>query len=147
MMDLGTLAADDNSEAFSINSRDAIVGSSWSSSAGNASGVLWENNGRIVDLNTLVLPGTTMTVTEGLVINDRREIGCLGVDPGDTVEHACLLIPCDENHTDVEGCQEGTEKVSAVPQVRDVLSWTQRRSPPSLTNRFHFPGHATGPRN
>ena len=44
-----------------------------------------------------------MFVTSALLINDGEEIGCLRVlSNGD--EHACVLIPCDENHAGVEGC-------------------------------------------
>jgi probable HAF family extracellular repeat protein len=104
MTDLGTVGTDLDSEGSSINSQGQIAGTSFTFGVGDLHGFLWENGGPIVDLNTLIVAGTSMTVTAGLLINDRGEIGCLGKDPVDTVEHACELIPCDENHPGIEGC-------------------------------------------
>jgi hypothetical protein len=67
-------------------------------------GVLWENGEPIVDLNTLVLPGTSMHVIAGMLINDRGEIACTGKTVAVPEEHPCMLIPCDENHHGIEGC-------------------------------------------
>jgi hypothetical protein len=44
-----------------------------------------------------------LTLTAGISINDRGEITAQGLlANGD--QHAVLLIPCDENHPGVEGC-------------------------------------------
>jgi probable HAF family extracellular repeat protein len=104
MTDLGTVGTDPDSGPGSINSHGQVAGTSFSFAEGDLHGFLWENGGPLVDLNTLVLPGTRMTVTSALLINDRGDIGCLGLDPGDSMGHACLLIPCDENHADIDGC-------------------------------------------
>jgi probable HAF family extracellular repeat protein len=102
MTDLGTYGYPD-SESASINTQGQIVGSSFVFN-GPSRGLIWENGALPADLNTLVSPGTIMSVTAALLINDSGDIGCLGLDPGDTEEHACLLIPCDENHPGIEGC-------------------------------------------
>jgi uncharacterized membrane protein len=115
---LVTIPGDDFSHAISINSQEQIVGTSCCGSIpGGVTGILWENNEQGVDLNTLVIPGTTMLVTEALIINDGGEIGCLGLDGG-MVERACVLIPCDENHAGVEGCEFDTVDTETVAQVR-----------------------------
>jgi len=103
MTDLGTLGTDPASEAGSINSQGQIVGGTFIFGGLDLHGWLWENGGPIVDLEKLVLPGSGLTVFGGNLINDRGEIAGRGRLPnGD--EHAILLIPCDENHADVEGC-------------------------------------------
>ena len=102
MIDLGTLGNDSSSEAGSINSHGQIVGGDFVLGGADLHGWLWEHGGPIVDLNRLILPGSGLTVGGGY-INDRGEIAGGGRLPnGDT--HAVLLIPCDENHPDIEGC-------------------------------------------
>ena len=49
----------------------------------------------MVDLNTLIPPGSATTLTEATLINDRGEIAGNGV-LADGDQHAFLLIPCDE---------------------------------------------------
>ena len=47
--------------------------------------------------------------------NDREEITALGKLPnGDT--HAFLLIPCDENHSDGEGCEDAAGSTTVAIQ-------------------------------
>lgn len=71
---------------------------------------LWENGGPIVDLNTLIPPGSSLQLTYAVGINDAGEIVGFGVPSGvppedyETQGHAYVLIPCDENHPGVEGC-------------------------------------------
>jgi hypothetical protein len=111
-------------------------------------GILWENGERGADLNTLLLPGTTTLVTEALIINDGGEIGCLGLD-GELVERACVLIPCDERHPGIEGCDyslvDASTAAAAAPAPRTVPSGTQRPPQSRRTNRYPFPGR--GPTN
>jgi hypothetical protein len=57
----------------------------------------------MVDLNTLIPPGSGIDLGGAVSINDRGEINGEGVLPNGDV-HAFLLIPCDENHRDIEGC-------------------------------------------
>jgi probable HAF family extracellular repeat protein len=118
MTDLGTIGTDPDSESTSINSLGQVVGASFSLAQGvDLHGFLREHGGPLVDLNTLVLPGTTMFVTSALVINDGGEIGCLGaLSNGDG--HACVLIPCDENHPGVEGCDYALVDAATAAQVR-----------------------------
>ena len=100
--DLGSLGSDPCSRAISINSSGQIVGFSAAvCGAFPTHGLLWEDGGRAVDLNTLV--DTDMALLFPLYINERGEIAGNGVLPnGDT--HAFVLIPCDESHPGGDGC-------------------------------------------
>lgn len=57
----------------------------------------------MADLNTLIPPDSSMHLSWAVYINDRGEITGYGVLPNGDV-HTFLLIPCEENHADVEGC-------------------------------------------
>jgi probable HAF family extracellular repeat protein len=103
MTDLGTVANDACSVALSINSRSQIVGFGSANCSHEDHGFLSENGGPTVDLSTLVLPGSAVSFEWALFINDRGEIAGFGKLPnGD--EHAVVLLPCDEDHADLEGC-------------------------------------------
>ena len=91
MTDLGTVNGSTCSTANSINARGQVVGSSGICGVGGFA-FLSESGQPVVDLSTLVLPGSNITVTDAAYINDRGEIAGSGVLPnGDT--HAVLLIP------------------------------------------------------
>ena len=115
-IDLGTLPGDCSSEAVSINSQGQIVGNSSPDCSQDGAAVLWENGGAPVNLNTLVPPGSEFNVVFTVNINDRGEIAGDGVLPNGDV-HAVLLIPCDENHADVEGCDFDTVDAATAAQV------------------------------
>ena len=107
--DLGTLEGDTDSLAMSINSKAQVVGtSSIPGTIAHSHAFLWEE-GSIVDLNDLI-PSSGFRLLFGLFINDSGEIAGIGFPPGceasDPIAcgHSYLLIPCDENHPDIEGC-------------------------------------------
>lgn len=103
MNDLGTVAGDACSFATSINSLGQIVGGGSADCFNEDHAFLSENGGPVIDLNTLALPGSDVTLIEAIFINDRGEIAGRGkLSNGD--EHALLLIPCDGNHPLVPGC-------------------------------------------
>ena len=139
MTDLGTIDTDPESEALSINSQGQIVGGTFNPGA-DLRGWLWENGGPMVDLETLVLPGSGLTVNGTTVINDRGEIAGGGRLPnGDT--HAILLIPCDENHPDVAGCDYSlVEEPAQSSTPRHVTDEGQRPPQSRRNNRYHIPG-------
>jgi probable HAF family extracellular repeat protein len=115
MTDLGTVAGDPCSFASNINSRGQVVGGSQSPDGAGGCindfvhAALWENGEPGIDLNTLIPPGSDLQLTVVDWINDRGEIVGRGHDPscpfGDSCDgHAYVLIPCDENHPGIAGC-------------------------------------------
>jgi probable HAF family extracellular repeat protein len=100
--DLGGLPESPSSGATFINSRSQVVGLSSPCDGSSMSAFLWED-GSMVDLNTLVSPNTPFILFSASFIDDRGQIAAFGaLANGDW--HAVLLIPCDENHPGVEGC-------------------------------------------
>ena len=81
----------------------------------------------MVDLNALISSGSSLQLADAEDINERGEIAGIGVPPGVPVAnyitegHGFLLIPCDENHGGIEGCdyslveQSATATGSAMP--------------------------------
>lgn len=58
----------------------------------------------MVDLNQLVMPGSGATVVTATFISDRGEIAGTARVPNDAHPVPVLLIPCDDFHPDVAGC-------------------------------------------
>jgi probable HAF family extracellular repeat protein len=148
--DLGTI--DPCSVAVSINSQDQIVGQSDNCDGIPRHAFLWEKGGPMIDLNSLVRPGSDLTLLLAASVNDRGEIaGRATTSSGD--DHAFLLIPCDENHPNIEGCDYSLVEASAVSSALVAVRPTQRAASDRLSsaglwrhnNRFHFP--TTGPHN
>jgi len=143
--DLGSIGTDPCSRAISINAGGQIVGFTVAVCGTVPSrGFLWENGGPAIDLNTLV--NTDMALLYPLYINERGEIAGNGVlTNGDT--HPFLLIPCDENHQGVQGCDYSMVDESAAPFVRPRLRPASGDMPLPVrshrNNRLRFPtfGH------
>ena len=144
MRDLGTVDGISNSAANFINSKTQIVGFSFACDFSADTAFLWEK-GSIVDLNTLVSPNSQFYLYWAGFIDDRGEIGAFGALPnGDS--HAVLLVPCDENQANTEGCEGHTEDATEVqgetnrrPNVvlpENVRLMLQRRMGPI----HHLPG-------
>jgi probable HAF family extracellular repeat protein len=101
--DLGTQDGDPCSYALGINSSGAIVGGS-SDCSTFLHAFLIPNGGAMIDLNTLIPPGSSLTLTQATSINDRGEIAGMGVPAGCTPQdagtcgHAYLLIPEGDEH-------------------------------------------------
>jgi probable HAF family extracellular repeat protein len=104
MTNLGTQDGDPCSHALSINSGEQVVGGS-SDCSTFLHAFLSEDGGPMIDLNSFVPPGSNLTLTVATLINDVGEIAVQGVLPnGDT--RAVLLIPCEVDHSDDEGCED-----------------------------------------
>jgi probable HAF family extracellular repeat protein len=155
--DLGTVGSDLCSGSLGVNSKGQVVGFSSVDCAVNSHAFLWED-GQITDLNIFNHPGSGLQQLElAYNINDRGEIDGLGVppgvNPGDvfTLGHVFVLIPCDENHPRVEGCDYSlVDAPAAVTQTSPAVRNTSRTLPQSLMrgmNPHHFPGRAFGSRN
>lgn len=89
--DLGTLPGDVYSEAFGINERRQVVGLSCDA-GNNCRAFLWQD-GVMKDLNTLVAPGYTDTLTTAQDINDLGVITGRAFDPATGERPAFLATP------------------------------------------------------
>jgi probable HAF family extracellular repeat protein len=107
--DLGTVPGDPCSRAYGINSRGQVVGGS-SSCHAFLHAFVWQEGGPMMDLNSLIQPGTGYQLTNAIDINDHGEIlakaAPLGFTPDDDADlgHLALLIPCDDDHAGIDGC-------------------------------------------
>jgi probable HAF family extracellular repeat protein len=147
---LGVIASDPGSEAYGINSLGQIVGESFGNGIVLGHAWLWENNGPMIDLNTLIPPGSGIQLTHSVSINDRGEISGDGVLPSGN-HHAFVLIPCDENHPGIEGCDYSMVDVAAGTRRSPALFVTPAPRIPTLTGpskairkRLPYPGPAKG---
>ena len=140
MTDLGSVAGDACNEALSINSQGQIVGFGSADCFNEDHAFLSENGGPIIDLQTLVSPGSGVTLIQAIFINDRGEIAARGkLSNGD--EHAIVLIPCDEHHHGIEDCDYSLVHATAAtqvhaPQVAQTRSGTTQNGTPIGLNRF-----------
>lgn len=142
MTDLGSADGDPCSDAFNINSRDQVVGESQPSDGMGfcvvpfTHALLWENGEHGVDLNSLIPPGSGVQLFVGTNINERGEIVALGNPPGctndDTCRHAYVLIPCDEDHPNFEGCDYNLAEDTAAESKAEALTHA-----PSTTANAH----------
>jgi probable HAF family extracellular repeat protein len=109
MHDLG--AINGCASAFAINSNRQVVGN-WGNNGCGQGAFLWEDGGPMVDLGTLLSSKTDLSPLGAVSINDRGEIAGHGQAPSGH-GRAILLIPCDENHPDVEGCDYSLVETTA----------------------------------
>jgi probable HAF family extracellular repeat protein len=141
MHDLGALDGANCAYAFSVNARGQVVGNSGAECGTSA--FLWEDGGPMVDLSTLVSPKPSYVSLSAMNINDRGEIAGIGTDANDN-GHAVLLIPCDENHPAVEGCDYGlvvgdaTTEAHPTQITQAMASSEPKLSPIGPMGRFGF---------
>ena len=142
MTDLGTPAGDPCSYAEGINSKNQIVGAGSECDnnlvAGHA--FLSEDSEPAVDLDTLIPPNLDLKLIIGVYINDLGEIAALGtLSNGDI--RAFVLIPCDENHPGIDGCDYGMVDANIAPSQSSnpVRDETQRSTSLPGTNRERIP--------
>ena len=133
MTDLGTVGTAPGSVALGINSQRQIVGTLFDNNGNEIGGFLCEDGGPMVDLSTLIPTNPDLQLDHAFQINDRGEITARGTfSNGDT--HSLVLIPCDENHPDVAGCDY--ELIDAETAARINQNPTQR--PGALTPATHM---------
>jgi probable HAF family extracellular repeat protein len=136
MRDLGTLSGILNTEANFINSKSQVVGDAFACDFSVFTATLWEN-GSIVDLNTLVPSGTPLYLFMASFIDDRGQIAAFGSLPNGDM-HAVLLIPCDENHPGMQGCDYSPVEESEVAATHATADAAPQRrlTPKEINNRM-----------
>ena len=144
MENLGTVDGDPCSEGLGINARDQVVGGSWDCGSEFQHSFLWEN-GSIVDLLSLVPPGSGMQFRQADSVNERGEIAIQAILANGDL-HAVLLIPCDEDHPGVEGCDydlfeahsaaTGSMLVTQKPTAANQSNPSYRRTRNPMLRRF-----------
>ena len=142
MTDLGAPDNDPCSVADAINAKHQIVGFGWDCQNNFPSGYhasLSEDGEPMLDLNTLIPPNLGLQLSWAAYINDHGEIAAVGtLSNGDI--HAFVLIPCDENHLDVEGCDYSMVDASTAAQraaPRSIPNSTPRSVHSWRSSRFH----------
>lgn len=114
--DLGTLGTDLCSYSWAINSQTQVVGGSKPTCTSESDRAFLWQDGAIYDLNTLIPPNSPLYLCCVGSINDRGEMGGYGLDANGN-QHAFLLIPCDEYHPGVEGCDYSLVDAATAAQV------------------------------
>lgn len=77
---------------------------------------------------TLIQPGNGYQLTNAININDRGEIlakaAPLGFTPDDDagLGHLALLIPCDDDHAGIDGCDYSAVDVASVAASTNVAA-------------------------
>jgi probable HAF family extracellular repeat protein len=155
--DLGTVPGDPCSRGRGLNSRGQVVGGS-SDCRNFLHAFVWEEGGPVLDLNTLIAPGSGFQLTNAFNINDRGEIlakaAPLGFTPNDDADlgHLVLLVPCHGDDNDCEANAQPaniaaphtsvplSEGITAIPPQRpltqreNVAAWRAR-----LARQYHIP--------
>jgi probable HAF family extracellular repeat protein len=143
MTDLGAPDSDPCSDAEAINSKHQIVGFGWDcqnnfpSPGYHAS--LSEHGEPMLDLNTLIPPNPNLQLTWAAYINEAGEIAAVGTLSNDDI-HAFVLIPCDEHHPGVAGCDYSLVDGTAATQLQEPQA---SRTPPGAIrdgNTIALPG-------
>jgi len=143
MHDLGALNG--CAAALAINARSQVVGNWGDFPNCDAGAFLSEDRGPMVDLNALVSSNSGFVVSLAININDRGEITGRGratdcVD-SDVCGHDYLLIPCDENHPDIEDCDYSLVDAAAATGEISVPDLHEPTTPASaLRTRHPFSG-------
>ena len=109
---VGALADFPLTFAVDINASGQVLGVAFNNDFSKASGFLWEDGGPLVDLDSLIPPGSDLQLAFPETINDRGEIAGNGID-ADGNQHAFLLIPCGEDCGDTDGGENASQHVSA----------------------------------
>ena len=136
------------SNANGINSRSQIVGAA-AGCGQPAYPFLWEDGGPMVDLRTLVLNGSNLTLGEAFYIYDSGEILVRGFLPnGD--EHGVVLIPCDEKHPGecqdysmIEGVTSQTSAPASMVRQGNETHVNPVERVRMMMQRYHITGQPT----
>jgi probable HAF family extracellular repeat protein len=168
VIDLGTLPGDACGAALYVNLRGQIVGTTENADLcripTGEHAFLWEKGGPMVDLNTLIPAGSTLELTFAVAINGSGEIIGFGVPSGCSAQdvflcgHAYVLVPCDDGHPGVEGCDysmvdsanaqssaSATRPLTVAPQTASSPAQTVNSFRNRFTQRYRLPGQRPVP--
>jgi probable HAF family extracellular repeat protein len=145
ILDLGTVNGEACSRGRAVNARGQIVGGS-SDCHNFLHAFVWEEGGPMIDLNTVIPPGSGLQLTNAFNINDRGEIlaksvpeGVMPVDDED-LGHVVLLIPCEEDRGDcvnvLASSLAGKQALSPVAQRHVAQRRTIREAMREWRERF-----------
>jgi probable HAF family extracellular repeat protein len=154
MTDLGNLGQ--TSFALSVNSKGQVVGDTYLDDV-TSHAFLWERGGPMVDLNTMIPPGSALQLIEAFDINDRGEIVGMGLPPGCGSEnecgHAYVLIRNGDCDSDCEGRIAASQNSVAPAQSQATIK-RNSESPISPVERlrhmrrtYHITGQPGVPRD
>lgn len=131
LTDLGVLGNDTAGTAYSVNSKDQVVGISKQCTHINTDdgcdgplqhAFLWED-GSLFDLQDLVVGQSEITLNGATDINERGEIFASGLLPnGDG--RLVLLIPCDSDHPGLEDGDDSAVEIAAAVSTQRELRQT-----------------------
>ena len=118
------------------------MGQHFNCGTGRGGAILWEP-GAMYDLNTLIPPNSGLQLDNAFAISDRGEIAGFGLPPGCTLDtlcgHAFVLIPCEKEHSNDDGCEAEDATTTAIqehPSVANkILSSRAEVKPESSGNR------------
>jgi len=111
MTDLGVLPGDFMSQANGMNNKGQVVGTSCNDVFFDVChGFLWQD-GVMTDLNTLIQPNSSLSTFIANDINDRGEIAGAAIDLKTGASPGFVMIPCDEQHADVEDCKDQADGI------------------------------------
>jgi probable HAF family extracellular repeat protein len=133
--DLGVVSGNGCSDAESINLGGQVVGDLIDCATGeDVSAFLWQN-GTMYDLNTLIPPGSGLTLSQVWQINNQGEIaGNATLANGD--QHAFLLIPCNQGNCQNQLLDGAQSRNSPARPPQQLKLW---RDPLA---RFHVPSYS-----
>jgi probable HAF family extracellular repeat protein len=118
--DLGRLPRHPLTFPGSINNKGQVVGHSCDATDTFCVAYIWQN-GVITDLNTLIRPGSSLSLIYAGDINERGEITGEAFDSKTGASPAFLAIPCDEEHAHVQGCEDQAQDAIGVQRASKPL--------------------------
>jgi probable HAF family extracellular repeat protein len=151
ILDLGTVNGEACSRGRAINARGQIVGGS-SDCHNFLHAFVWEEGAGMIDLNSVIPPGSGLQLTNAFNINDRGEILAKSVPEGVTpvddedLGYVVLLVPCNEDPGDcvnvLAASSEASQAISVFAQTHVGRQRTVREAMRSWHERF-TPQHQT----